>query len=150
MPLLLKARRIMRINLERIRDGRHPKRIVIGTLTQAQLAAVNARKLEQELPPIIEEVVFIGRHIYKSRVEKDGYSIEDVLDQIYSGMESDSTVVKNGSMTGMRNPTKRTDRYGNQINDVVVFECLRFHPQPELYGVIPKGDAIRPTREKAT
>jgi len=140
----------MRINLERIRDGEYPKRIVIGTLTPTQLAAINAHKLKQDLPPIIEEIIFIGRHIYESRIEQDGYTIEDVLDQIYSGMESDSAIVEEGLMTGMRNPTKRADRYGNQVNDVVVFECSRFHPHPELYGAIPKGDMIKPKMKKAT
>lgn len=150
MPLLSKARRIMRINFERIGAGEHAKRIVVGTLTQAQLAAINKHKREQNLPPILEELFFIGRHIYKSRIEADGCTIEDVLDQIYSGMEPHSTIVAEGSMTGMRNPTKRADRYGNQVNDVVVFECSRFHPRPELYGAIPKGDRIKPKMKKAT
>lgn len=150
MPLLAKARRIMRLSLEKIRDGKHPGRIVIGTLSQEQLTAINAQKVEQELPQIIEEIFFVGRHIYESRIEQDGYTIEDVLDQIFSGMEPHSTVVEEGWMTGMKNPTKRPDRYGNQVNDVVVFECSRFHPNPELYGVIPKGDTIKPKTKKAT
>jgi hypothetical protein len=150
VPLLVTARRIMRVNLEKIRDGKHPPRIIVGTLTQAQLNAINAQKLEESLPIIVEEILFIGRHIYESRVMEDLYTIEDVLDQIYSGMEPDSTVVKEGWMTGMKNPKKRLDRYGNQVNDVVVFQCYSYHPNPELYGVIPKGDTNKPKAGKAT
>jgi hypothetical protein len=44
----------------------------------------------------------------------------------------------------LQNPVSRVDRLGNTINDRAVFECMRKHPQPELYSVIPKGDRIKP------
>ena len=146
MPLLLNARRIMRINLEKIRDNRHPNLIPVGTLTEDQLLGINAIRAAEEMPPIIEEVVFIGKHLYKSRIDEDGYTIEDVLDQIASAMESAALVVESLKMTGMENPNKRLDRYGNQVNDLVVFECHGRHPRPELYSVMPKGDSIKPRK----
>jgi hypothetical protein len=130
----------MRLNLERIRDGKEVKTIVIGTLTPEQLEAINAHKLEQELPLIINEITFVGRHIYQSRVEENGYTIEDVLDQIYSGMDPSSVVDADGWQTGLKNPVKRTDRYGKQVNDLVTFLCSSKDSCPELWGVIPKGD----------
>ena len=123
MPLFDNARRKMRINLEEIQEGWHPKKILIGTLTQEQLAAINALKLRHELPLITEEITFVGRHIYENRVLQNSYTIEDVLDQIYSGMQPSSTIVEEGWMVGLRNPTKRADRYGKQVNDTVIFKC---------------------------
>lgn len=136
----------MRINLETIGEGKYAKRIVIGTLTETQLAAINIQKVREDLPTIVGEILFIGRHIYESRVERDGYTIEDVLDQISSGMDPSSTVVHQGHMTGLKNLAARQDRYGNSVNDVVIFECSRFHPNPELYGVIPEGDRTKPAK----
>jgi len=148
MPLFHNARQKMRTNLEKIRDGNHPSRIAVGTLNQNHLEAINAQKLEEELPTITDEIFFIGRHIYESRLDGNGYTIEDVLDQIYSGMDENSIVVKEGIMTGMRNPTKRLDRYGKYVNDVVVFQCTGFNSNPQLYGVIPKGDGGGPKTKK--
>ena len=126
MPLVVNARRIMRVNLEKIRDLGIPKLIVIGSLTFEQLAAINDNRARQELPPIRGEVVFLGRHIYKSRILGDGYSIEDVLDQIYSAMDSAAALVETLKMTGIENP----------------------NPRPELFSVIPKGDRYKPTPQK--
>jgi hypothetical protein len=146
MPLLSKARRIMRMNLERIREGKNPKLIIVGNLTEIQLMELNMIRQDEELPPMTDEVVFIGRHLYNSRVIEDGYTIEDVLDQIVSAMENASVVIRSLKMTGMENPRPRNDRYGNQVNDRVVFECTRRHPRPEIYSVIPKGDKNKPRK----
>ena len=132
--------------MEQIRDGQKPKLVVIGTLTANQLAEINANRHVQELPPIIGEVVFVGKHIYKSRVVQDGYTIEDVLDQIVSAMECVAVVVQTLKMTGMENPTPRLDRYGNHVRDRAVFECSARHPRPELLSVMPKGDTIKPPK----
>jgi hypothetical protein len=149
MPLLSKARRIMRINLEKIRDGQKPKLILIGSLTANQLAAINANRAVQALPPLNDEVVFVGRHVYQSRIVTDGYTIEDVLDQIFSAMDCAAVLVESLKMTGIENPNLRSDRYGNQVNDRAIFECTLRHPRPELFSVIPKGDTIKPKMKKA-
>ena len=92
------------------------------------------------------EVVFIGRRIYESRVVRDGYAVDDVVDQIASGMESASVVLKTPTMTSMENLVPRKDRYGNPVRDRIVFECSARYPRPELYSVVPKGDRIEPKR----
>jgi hypothetical protein len=146
MPLLSNARRTMRINLEKIRDGKNPGLIVIGTLTANQLININAIRTAEEMPPIVEEVVFKGKHLYESRIDGDGYTIDDVLDQIVSAMDPTSVIVETLKMTGMENPNPRLDRYGNQVYDRVVFECTSRYPRPELYSVMPKGDGIKPIK----
>jgi hypothetical protein len=150
MPLLAKARRIMRTNLENvlenIENDLKPKLIVIGTLTVNQLAKINGNLATQGRPQMTEEVVFTGMHIYKSRVIRDGYTIEDVLDQITSAMEGIAEVLKNPYITGMQNPQLRSDRYGNKVNDQAIFECDDRYPRVQLYSVIPKGDKIKPRK----
>ena len=88
----------------------------------------------------------IGKHIYRSRVVKDGYTIEDVIDQITNAMQSDAAVLDTKKMTAMQKPKMRADRYGNQVKDRVIFECTSRHPRPELFAVVPKGDLIKPKR----
>lgn len=146
MPLIHKARRIMRINLERIRDNQKPKLIVIGTLTANQLTKINEHLIIQKRPQIVEEVVFTGTHIYKSRVIRDGYTIEDVLDQISSAMEETAEVLENPHVTGIQNPLLRLDRYSNKVKDQAIFECVDHHPRLQLYSVIPKGDKNKPQK----
>jgi len=146
MPLLAIARRIIRVNLEKVRDGKHPNLITVGTLTELQLSGINAIRCAEEMPPITSDVVFQGKHLFESRIEGDGYTIEDVLDQIFSAMEPVSVVLESLKMTGMENPNQRSDRYGNQVNDRVVFECTGRYPRPELYSVIPKGDRNKPRK----
>ncbi len=132
----------MRINLEKIREGKKPKLISIGTLTPEQLAGINEILATEQLPLISAEVVFIGRHIYQSRIVNDGYTIEDVLDQIFSAMEPTSVIVQTLRARAMENPQARLDRYGKWVHDRAVFECYAKHPRPELYSVVPKGDGI--------
>ncbi len=146
MPLIANARDNARLNLEQIRDGKKIKAVTIGELTAKQLEDINANRLIEGLPPIIAEVVFVGGHVYKSRISRDGYTIEDVLDQICGAMEDTSVVIKSLKMTEMENPTPRLDRYGNTVRDRAVFECSARHPRPELFSVIPKGDKIKPTK----
>ena len=146
MPLLVNARELMRTNLEKIRDGEKVKAITIGELTEKQLEDINSNRAVDQLPPIVAEVVFVGGHIYKSRVVRDGYTVEDVLDQISSAMDCASVAIKTLKMTEIENPNPRADQYGNLVKDRAVFECSARHPRPELYGVIPKGDKIKPLK----
>lgn len=149
MPLFENAADLIRTNLGRIRNGNHVHIVPIGTLTPVQLQAINANRIAEELIPIVEEVVFVGGHIYKSRVLKDGYTIEDVVDQICSAMDSAAVVIVTDYMTAMQNPNARSDRYGNMIKDRAVFECTSKHPLPELTSVSPKGDTIKPIKQKS-
>jgi hypothetical protein len=150
MPLRAEAAALIRANLEQIEAGHKAPLVEIGALTQEQLADINKHRAAQGLAPVIAEVVFIGKHIYQSRIAKDGYTIEDVIDQISNAMHSDSLVLDTGKMTAMENPDPRADRYGNKVRDRVVFECTARHPRPELFSVIPRGDLIKPQKTRAT
>jgi hypothetical protein len=146
MPLYENAKDLIRANLEQFNPTTkvRVKAVAIGVLTDAQLAAIHAFQDTEGLRRVVAEVVFHGWHAYKSRVLQDGYQIEDVIDQIESAMACDSVVVITEYMTAIENPTPRADRYGNMVNDRVVLECSARYPRPELYSVIPKGDAIKP------
>ncbi|MGA2268447.1 MAG: hypothetical protein ABSH44_08265 [Bryobacteraceae bacterium] len=146
MPLFNEAHALIRANLEELQKGNKVRLVAVGTLTDLQLDAINERRKVSGYPPIVAEVVFLGRHIYESRVVRDGYTSEDVIDQIASGMDAAAMVLKTHVMTAMENPNPRADRYGNSVRDRVIFECSARHPRPELYSVVPKGDFIKPKR----
>jgi hypothetical protein len=146
MPLSIDARALIRSNLEELQNGERVRLVVVGALTEKQLSDINQEREPPNHPPIVAEIVFIGHHAYKSRVVGDGYTIDDVVDQIASGMDSTSVVIKTHRMTAMENPNLRADRYGNLVRDRVVFECSARHPRPELFSVVPKGDCIKPKR----
>ena len=92
MPLYETGAELIRKQLEEIREGRKVKAIRIGMLTPTQLCAINAERERQKQPPIIDEVLFLGTHAYRSRVTADRYAIADVVDQIASAMSSCSIV----------------------------------------------------------
>jgi len=89
-------------------------------------------------------VLLYGRHLYGSRVVRDGYTVEDVLDQIASAMSGDSVLASHHHSTVLQDPRSRADRYGNMVMDLAVLECTAHHPRPELFSVIPKGDKNKP------
>ena len=104
MPLYVNARDVIRTNLGRIRNKNKVHIVPIGTLTAVQLTTINANRLKQGLCPIDKEVVFVGGHIYKSRIIGDGYTIEDVIDQISSAMDCTAIVLDGTRMTTMEKP----------------------------------------------
>ena len=146
MPLFNDAPALIRANLEEIQKGNKARLVAVGKLTCVQLDAINQERNARAHGPIVAEVVFIGRHIYQGRVVRDGYTIDDVIDQIASGMDSAAVVLQTPTMTAMENPVSRADRYGNLVRDRIVFECSARYPRPELYSVAPKGDRIKPKR----
>lgn len=148
MPLNPDSIYLIRSNLEVLQSGAKVRPVVIGKLTPAQLTQINAERLShtKPMPEITDEILFIGKHIYDSRILRDGYSIDDVIDQIISAISESSVVVASPKMTALESATLRSDRYGNQIRDKAIFECTTKHPKPELYSVIPKGDKNKPPR----
>jgi hypothetical protein len=68
MPLSKWALALIRANLEELQKGNRVRLVAIGTLTDVQLDAINQERKTLAHPPIAVEVVFIGRHIYESRV----------------------------------------------------------------------------------
>ena len=151
MPLYPNAQALISANLEALQDGKRVKGVAIVILTAAQQNAINAERAAEEgaLPPILEEVIFYGSHVYQSRVLQDGYTINDVVDQVMSAMDAQSVVVTSPRMTTIQNPIPRADRYGNQIRDKAVLECTRRHPRAELFTVVPKGDYNKPQKQKS-
>lgn len=145
MPLNDDAMDILRASLEMLAQGERPLVVTIGVLTAQQHAAINAYRNKHGLPDLASpEVVFLGRHLYHSRAVKDGYSIDDILDQIESAMSETAIAIATHKMTALRSTTVRHDRYGNQVIDEAVFELTQRRPKAELYSVIPKGDKNKP------
>jgi hypothetical protein len=146
MPLYPHAIDLIRANLDQISKGYKVKPVAIGTLTAEQLNAMNQHRKEHNpnLEPVVAEVLFFGSHIYQSRCVRDGYTLDDVIDQIVSAMDSASILVGNLPMQAIENPNLRADRYGNQVHDRAIFECMSRHPRPELFSIMPKGDRNRP------
>ncbi len=149
MPLYPNAVALVRANLETISKGYKVRAIAIGTLTERQLGAINQSRQGRSnpLPVVIAEVLFLGQHIYNSRVVRDGYTIDDVIDQIVSAMDSASLFIPTSRAATIQNHTPRIDRYGSMVQDMAVFECTARHPRPELFSVIAKGD-IAPNKRK--
>jgi hypothetical protein len=144
MSLFENARELIRANLEQIISSGRPKRVEIGDLSNEQLAQINAFREAHGLPPIVARVMFIGRHIHRSRIVENGYTIDDVIDQIENSMQSCAVVSVSEIRTSLENPNRRVDRYGNSVCDRAVLECTAYHPWPELFSVIPVGDKKRP------
>jgi hypothetical protein len=142
MPLFENAAALIKANLQQFNPHQKVKvkPVVIGVLTDAQLAVIHTNQREQDLPLSTKEVVFIGWHAYKSRILKDGYTVDDVVDQISSAMSAESIVIATEYLTAIENPNPREDRYGKRVNDRAILECTSKHPRPELFSVIPKGD----------
>jgi hypothetical protein len=149
MPLYSNAKDLIRQNLVAILEGHRVPRVAIGKLTKAQIEAIHEQQAAKGLPLSIDEVVFVGRHIHKSRIQGDGYTIEEVIQQIESALDEGAEVIANDYMTAIKNPVGRIDRLGNLIHDEAILECSRYRPNPDVFSVIPKGDKIKPQKQKA-
>jgi hypothetical protein len=128
MALYAKAPALIRENLEQIKMGKRVGLVAIGELTTRQLEDINRRRVNQGLTPITAEVVFIGRHICQSRIVNDGYTIDDVIDQISSALCPESVVLDIRRITAMERMEPREDHYGNNVRDRAIFECTSRHP----------------------
>jgi hypothetical protein len=144
MPLCENAEKGIRKNLQYIRNGRKAHPVVIGHLTDVQLGKMNEERAGRGFPAMGSTVLFVGQHVYNSRITQDGYSVDDVIAQITSAMNEDSVFHVNPKMNSVVNAKAREDGYGNSVFDEAVFECSVRYPFPELFSVIPKGDKIKP------
>jgi len=147
MPLYENGKALMRANLRAIELRQKVRSVAIGVLSEKQLTDINEQRAEEELPPIVAEVLFVGAHVYRSRVLKDGYEIEDIIDEAESALSELSEVIYTPYMTAIQNPNPRLDRLGNHVHDRMIFECTKYRPNPELFSTQPKGDWIKPTRK---
>ena len=123
-----------------IKRGKKPQAVIIGYLTDVQLAAINADRKRRNFSAIAKEVVFVGTHLYESRVTRDGYTEDDVLTQIKNAMSEKSCFIETLKMTALQNRTARDGGYGCHVRDEATLECSTKFPSPELYSVIPRGD----------
>src|SRR5690242_8649315 len=99
MPLYDNAESLIRRNLEEIAKGNKVQSVLIGTLSDKQLTEINEFRAQEDLPALSGEIFFIGRHVHRSRILQNGYTIEDVVDQIVSGMNSESAVLVSETRT---------------------------------------------------
>ena len=140
MPLLANAKHLILKNLLKVHHGRRAWPVVIGCLTEVQLADLNAARQRRSFKPMVAQVVFVGNHIYDSRVRDDGYSFDDVIAQVLSAMHETAVFSESPKMSGLVSSIEREDGYGYRVIDNAVLECSMRFPRPELYSVIPKGD----------
>src|SRR5882672_3620247 len=101
MPLVDGAENRIRKNLQYIRNGRRAHTVVIGRLTDAQLSEMNGERAERSFPPMKATVVFVGQHVYDSRILEDGYSVDDVIAQITCAMSETSVFHANPKMNSL-------------------------------------------------
>jgi hypothetical protein len=124
MPLYENAAALIRANLEQLVAGQRPTRVEVGELEDARFTEINQFRSENGLAVLTEKkLVFIGKHIYDGRLLKDRCSIEDVLEQIASAIGPGSVLQLTETGTALQNPNKRADKYGNMVNDRIIFEC---------------------------
>jgi hypothetical protein len=147
LPLFADGLRKIRSNLTIVQSGLRPKAVRIGIFTTEQLGAINEARTSQGFLELSAEIVFHGVHLYKSRCVKDGYTIDQILEQIQSAFSESSVVNFAPPSSVIRNPNTRIDHNGKLVNDEAVFECTGRYPYADLYSVIPRGDGMSKGRK---
>ena len=144
MPLYENAETAIRRQFERLAADEKPPVIAIGCFTPIQFEAINIGRANLDLHILIEnEILFLGRHVYASRL-KDGYEIEDIIIQIRSALSVEAVAEIRKHMSCIQCPEGRDDGYGNVVHDRAIFEMTSKRPKAELFSVIPKGDKNKP------
>ena len=150
MPFYHKKKGELLSHLQKIINGERVPVIEIGHLTEEQHQEINKARDELEYPPLLSpEILYLGKHHVSSRHGKDGYTAEDILDQIVHILDVDVEIPVTRRQTKMVSKTLRKDAYGNDIIDNGILELMSRKPKAELYSVIPKGDSIKPNYLKA-
>jgi hypothetical protein len=135
-------------HLERIARGEKPPLLEIGILTLAQFDYIREERARHQLPTLESPVVvYSGRHHYESRF-RDGYSIQDMVLQLKSGLGDESTPIVSARSTVLKNKQGRQDGYGRTVFDEVVLELMARKPRAEAYSAIPKGDDGGPKKRR--
>ena len=86
--------------------------------------------------PIEKEIVFVGTHVYDSRVVKDGYSEDDLIALIRSACSEQCEYKPTQKMTVLQHPVKRASGYGCMVRDELTLECSVRHPKSEVFSVV--------------
>jgi hypothetical protein len=140
MPLDPKVVRLIRGNIALIKRGGKPRLVVVGYLTDEQLEDINAFRKLRCCEPIEKDVVFVGSHVYESRVMRDGYSEDDFIVQIESAISPGCRYVPTQKMTMLQNGNPRQSGDGCFVRDELTLECSTRFPRAELYSEVPRGD----------
>jgi hypothetical protein len=149
MPLYPDGKDRIRAQLERIDCGDKVWALDVGRLTDEQFAALQQLKADLGHPiPESPELVYLGRHHYKSRVIGDGYEIEDLVSQVEAAMAVDSMIEAEKHMTALVSAHRREDGYGFRVRDRMILELQQRKPKGEIYSAIPKGDGGGPKKHK--
>jgi len=144
MTLYANALSTIRIQLQKLANGQRVTAVEIGRFTLLQHDELNELRASEGFSPLIDPtILFVGSHLYKSRVLRDDYTIEDVIDQIASAFGPTSVLTHSRNMTVLRSTVSRADRYGNMVLDEAVFELVQKKPKAELFSVVPKGDNLK-------
>jgi hypothetical protein len=147
LPLYADGLRKIRHNLVQAQSGLRPRAVKVGFFTAKQLIHINEARTSKGFPALLPEIVFHGAHLYRSRCVRDGYTIDQVLEQIQSAFSNSSEVDFSASSSILRNPNRRMDHNGKLVNDEAVFECTGRYLYADLFSVIPIGDG-RPGLKK--
>jgi hypothetical protein len=143
MPLIPNAREILQATFQLLAEGGKPRVVTIGVLTDEQFSEINRKRAEMGLHPLESpEIVLLGRHLYKSRVVQNHYTIDDICDQIESALSPNSVPILGNKMTALRNNQPRQDRYGNQVKDEAILELTQRRPKAELFLSSLRGTGI--------
>jgi hypothetical protein len=135
------------IQLEQIAKGEKVSAFTIGHLLPHQVELLNTFRSSLGLSHVGSELVFVGRHIHKSRIIEDGYEIADVRAQLESALSISANVqVRRGTI--LQSAVYRDDGYGNNVRDEAVLELSSKNPRVEVFSVIPRGDKSRPPKQK--
>ncbi|MDH0304081.1 MULTISPECIES: hypothetical protein [unclassified Pseudomonas] len=147
MPLFENAEYLIRANLEQLASNHRVRAVEIGRFTADQFESINRQKAGRDLPQLENPgIVFIGSHAYRSRVIRDGYTIDDMVLQIKAALAATSVWKSATHMTALRSTIGRNDGYGNEIYDEAIFELTARKPKAELYSIVPKGDRNKPKK----
>jgi len=92
LPLYADGVRKIRHNLAQAESGLRPRIVKIGFFTPEQLTQINKARAATGFPLLLPEIVFHGAHLHKGRCVRDGYTIDQVLEQIQSAFSDSSEV----------------------------------------------------------
>jgi hypothetical protein len=140
LPLFADGPRKIRRNLIQVQSGEKPRAVKIGFFTPEQIVQINNARTALGFTALRPEILFHGSHLYNSRCVENGYTIDQVLEQIRSAFSDVSVIDSSTPSTVMCNPNGRKDHNGRLVNDEAVFECTARYPYAELFSVIPRGD----------
>ena len=132
LPLYENAVALIRANLETIQSDGRPLRCHLQAYASAA-CLFNQHRWEHnaELPAIEAEVLFIGQHVYNSRIKGDNYT-STTLCRIVSSMSEASAIIGNLPTGFFKIPFRESTGWGRSI--VSLFSSADKHPGRSFFG----------------